>query len=186
MAFGFVKKEWKQRIVEFPGRRRLDDTSTADVYDVSRAEGNIIQAGDGFTADNMNDLEKRVDDALFSVDTEINQLNEKIPDVANNLTTTNPGYYLDARQGKILADKIVRIQVSGTTDGYGLVVLNINTNFTQTPFALTNIGDSSATPYIIMVQAYTNTRVVIRVRSFYDATAVANTSVNFAALLIGV
>lgn len=78
MAFGFVKKEWKPRIVEFPGRRRLDDTSTADVYDVSRAEGNIIQAGDSFTADNMNDLEKRVDDALFSVDTEINQLNENI------------------------------------------------------------------------------------------------------------
>lgn len=57
---GFLKKIWKPRIVEYPGRRRLDDTSQPEVYDVSRAEGNIIQQGDGFTADNMNNLEERI------------------------------------------------------------------------------------------------------------------------------
>lgn len=66
MAF-FSPKTWKQRIVEFPGRRRLDDTSTADVYDVSRAEGTITQEGDGFTAVNMNDLEQRINNAVNDV-----------------------------------------------------------------------------------------------------------------------
>lgn len=68
---GFLKKIWKPRIVEYPGRRRLDDTSQPEVYDVSRAEGNIIQQGDGFTADNMNDLEERIASSF-------NELNENI------------------------------------------------------------------------------------------------------------
>lgn len=63
----FSPKTWKQRIVEFPGRRRLDDTSSADVYDVSRAEGIVTQEGDGFTAVNMNDLEQRINNAVNDV-----------------------------------------------------------------------------------------------------------------------
>ena len=63
----FSPKTWKQRIVEFPGRRRLDDTSSADVYDVSRAEGTVTQEGDGFTAANMNDLEQRISGAVSAV-----------------------------------------------------------------------------------------------------------------------
>lgn len=63
----FSPKTWKQRIVEFPGRRRLDDTSSADVYDVSRAEGTVTQEGDGFTAANMNDLEQRINNAVNDV-----------------------------------------------------------------------------------------------------------------------
>lgn len=66
MSF-FSPKTWKQRIVEFPGRRRLDDTSSADVYDVSRAEGTVIQEGDGFTASNMNDLEQRIYSAVNEI-----------------------------------------------------------------------------------------------------------------------
>lgn len=65
---GFLKKIWKQRIVEYPGRRRLDDTSQPEVYDVSRAEGNVIQEGDGFTAVNMNGLENRIEQAFASAD----------------------------------------------------------------------------------------------------------------------
>ena len=63
----FSPKTWKQRIVEFPGRRRLDDTSSADVYDVSRAEGTVTQEGDGFTAANMNDLEQRIYSAVNEI-----------------------------------------------------------------------------------------------------------------------
>ena len=68
----FSPKTWKQRIVEFPGRRRLDDTSSADVYDVSRAEGTVTQEGDGFTAANMNDLEQRINNAVNDLEQRIN------------------------------------------------------------------------------------------------------------------
>lgn len=71
---GFLKKIWKPRIVEYPGRRRLDDTSQPEIYDVSRAEGNIIQQGDGFTADNMNDLEERIDSCVGALNENISNL----------------------------------------------------------------------------------------------------------------
>lgn len=74
----FSPKTWKQRIVEFPGRRRLDDTSAADVYDVSRAEGTVMQEGDGFTATNMNNLEQRIKSAMDQVETSISSLNSSM------------------------------------------------------------------------------------------------------------
>mgnify|MGYP001852497924 CR=1 FL=1 len=77
MSF-FSPKTWKQRIVEFPGRRRLDDTSTADVYDVSRAEGNITQEGDGFTAANMNDLEQRITEGFQNVQNKTDELTQNL------------------------------------------------------------------------------------------------------------
>lgn len=85
----FSPKTWKQRIVEFPGRRRLDDTSTADVYDVSRAEGNITQEGDGFTAANMNDLEQRITEGFQNVQNKTDELTQNMLRVATfNMTLT--------------------------------------------------------------------------------------------------
>lgn len=86
---GFLRKIWKRRIVEYPGRRRLDDTSQPEVYDVSRAEGNIIQEGDGFTADNMNDLEERID----SFASELNENFASSMKNAINIDTISPGVY---------------------------------------------------------------------------------------------
>lgn len=62
----FVKKEWKDRLVEFAGRRKLNNAETGEsmVVDVERAEGQISQVGDAFSAENMNDLEQRIEDAL--------------------------------------------------------------------------------------------------------------------------
>lgn len=57
---GFIKKEWKKRISEFPGRRKIIPTAEEQVYDVERAEGEILQSGDGFTKENMDDLEDRI------------------------------------------------------------------------------------------------------------------------------
>lgn len=59
----FEKKEWKDRLVEFAGRRKLSNTSTGEstVVDVERAEGQVSQAGDAFSAANMNDLETRIE-----------------------------------------------------------------------------------------------------------------------------
>ncbi len=62
----FEKKEWEDRHVEFAGRRTLTDVSTGEMkkVDVARAEGNIFQVGDAFSAANMNDLEQRIADTF--------------------------------------------------------------------------------------------------------------------------
>lgn len=58
----FVTKEWKDRLVEFAGRRKLINVVTGEemAVDVTREEGNISQVGDSFSAANMNDFEHRV------------------------------------------------------------------------------------------------------------------------------
>lgn len=47
---------------EFPGRRKLTDIATgiSQIFDVVRNEGNVGQAGDPFSAENMNGLEQRI------------------------------------------------------------------------------------------------------------------------------
>lgn len=106
----------------------------------------------------------------------------------DNLTQSSNanGLALSAHQGYVLNRRIIRAQISGVTSQYGLVTVNVNNDFTQMPFVLTNIHDSSSTPYILDVQAYTSTQITVRVRSFIDGAAVINTNVNFAALFIGI
>ena len=69
MAF-YSLKNWKNRDVEFPGRRTLTDTlsGTSQTVDVTRSEGTITEAGDAFDASNMNDLEGRISSAFLLVD----------------------------------------------------------------------------------------------------------------------
>lgn len=66
----YTKKEWTDRNVQYPGRRKLSAVSgQTDVYDVVRNEGTITAAGDAFSAENMNDLENRVEAAFNSATT---------------------------------------------------------------------------------------------------------------------
>lgn len=60
----FVRKNWENRFVEHPGRRKLTDTETGKVsiVDVERNEGEIYETGDPFSAASMNDLENRISD----------------------------------------------------------------------------------------------------------------------------
>lgn len=88
----FIKKTWKDRLTEFPGRRKLTDilTGVSTVFDVERAEGNELQNGDAFNKANMDDLEQRIEDAIGTGDipeelgtdiiSAITQLNSKITD----------------------------------------------------------------------------------------------------------
>ena len=64
----FKQKTWTDRVSEYPTRRILtkEDGST-EVVSVARAEGEISKEGDAFNAENMNDLEQRVGDALAEV-----------------------------------------------------------------------------------------------------------------------
>lgn len=65
----FAKKNWKNRFVEYPGRRKLTDilTGKETVVDVTRHEGEISSEGDAFSASNMNDLENRIADKSSDV-----------------------------------------------------------------------------------------------------------------------
>ena len=57
----FKKKEWKDRISEYPSRRILTTLKGEQkIYEISRNEGAISQEGDAFSAKNMNDLEERI------------------------------------------------------------------------------------------------------------------------------
>lgn len=64
----FAKKTWKDRIAEFPTRRRLTkEDNTSELVTVAREEGTLSQKGDAFSAENMNDLENRIDEEFTAV-----------------------------------------------------------------------------------------------------------------------
>lgn len=56
----YERKVWVNRQSEHPSRRKLTPTGNDGEYDVSRSEGIIMEDGDAFDADTMNDLERRV------------------------------------------------------------------------------------------------------------------------------
>lgn len=80
------KKTWVQRIVENVGRRLLTPTTETNVFDITRSEGTIIQAGDGFTVSNMNDLENRIDSGFTDASTATGAVDTKVGVLAS-LTT---------------------------------------------------------------------------------------------------
>jgi hypothetical protein len=56
----FSPKTWVDRVTEYPNRRLLTATGTANTYDVTRAEGTISAIGDALNATNLNALETRI------------------------------------------------------------------------------------------------------------------------------
>lgn len=74
----FNKKIWKDRLVEYAGRRQLKrisgDSNGTMVVEVTRAEGTISQAGDAFSAANMNDLEQRIGDEFDELNNDLGGL----------------------------------------------------------------------------------------------------------------
>lgn len=62
----FTKKTWADRSVQYPGRRKLTATGTADIYDVTREEGLVSAEGDSLNAANFNSLESRIASAFAS------------------------------------------------------------------------------------------------------------------------
>lgn len=64
----YEKKEWTNRVTEYPNRRILTDVSTGNtqtVY-VERSEGTVSVEGDAFSEENMNGMEERIE-AAFSM-----------------------------------------------------------------------------------------------------------------------
>lgn len=75
----FTAKEWKNRLVEFAGRRSLKNVSTNEttVYDVTRNEGQVSQEGDSFSATTMNDLEQRISEGFSAAEEANSQLSSE-------------------------------------------------------------------------------------------------------------
>ena len=58
----FQKKTWKNRISQYPNRRKIKNISdnSETIVDIYREEGTIQTTGDSFSASTMNDLEGRI------------------------------------------------------------------------------------------------------------------------------
>lgn len=71
---GFNLKTWVNRISEYPTRRKLtkSDGST-ELVTVERAEGQVSQEGNAFSADEMNDLEKRISDGFDELNSDLDK-----------------------------------------------------------------------------------------------------------------
>ena len=68
----FVKKTWKDRIVQYANRRLLTKSGgEVEQVIVTRDEGTVTEAGDKFDAATMNDLEDRLEYAFDNVSTAI-------------------------------------------------------------------------------------------------------------------
>lgn len=78
----FTKKEWKDRLVEFAGRRKITNVTTlaAQIVDVERAEGTTSEEGSAFSAANMNDLEQRIGDAVAAAEAGIAEAKKSASD----------------------------------------------------------------------------------------------------------
>ena len=119
----FVKKTWKDRIAEFPTRRRLTkEDNTSELVTVAREEGTLSQEGDAFSAENMNDLENRID-AEF---TEVNgNLSVRYNTDTDTVQILYNGTWVDWKSGE---QTYIPLFVSGQ----GSVNTDISGGFTKT------------------------------------------------------
>lgn len=109
---GWIKKVWKDRMAEYPTRRRLTKTDgTNEIVTVSREEGQISQEGDAFSAANMNDLETRI--------------NEGFTDVNSNLKTKQSKDWTVDCYGWKKADGFKWLDMTDITETY-VVILDSN------------------------------------------------------------
>lgn len=90
----FVTKVWKDRLVEYAGRRKLTNVATGEelLVDVSRSEGTVNQAGDAFSATNMNNLEQRIKN-------EFDNVNESLANGNISFSVESDGAYATYKVG---------------------------------------------------------------------------------------
>lgn len=85
----FEKKTWKNRISEYPMRRELtflSDSST-EMVSIARSEGTISEPGDAFNAENMNDLEDRIEQVIQEGNSDMESSNSSINAAINSINT---------------------------------------------------------------------------------------------------
>lgn len=113
----FAKKTWKDRIAEFPTRRRLTkEDNTSELVTVAREEGTLSQEGDAFSAENMNDLESRIDAEFTEVNGKLQKINGILSINSNygEIVSENCNYY---ENGIYYIDVLVTIGTSVPASG---------------------------------------------------------------------
>lgn len=93
----FKKKTWKDRMVEYAGRRKLTNISTNQsiICDVARSEGTVSQEGDALSSQNLNDLEQRIEDGFTEVKQTTDTLNQNLAQgqIEFDVDATGKGFY---------------------------------------------------------------------------------------------
>lgn len=70
----FLTKMWKNRSVEYPNRFTIKVVDEENgIYDITRLEGKVSEEGDALDAENFNDQEERIGEAINSVESELDE-----------------------------------------------------------------------------------------------------------------
>lgn len=91
----FISKLWKDRVSDYPNKRKLTkEDGTSETVTVERAEGDIVVAGDAFNAENMNDLETRIQNGFNAVEQAQAELNENNAIETLSYTSNVSNYFM--------------------------------------------------------------------------------------------
>lgn len=90
---------------------------------------------------------------------------------------------IEELNGKITTRSVL-VAINGTTDETGGIIVNVNTDFTN-KFVISNISDTSITPYKITIINHSSDFIYFRFRKYSDNSAVTNTAVDTTVLVVG-
>ena len=176
----FVKKTWKDRIVQYANRRLLTKSGgEVEQVTVTRDEGTISEAGDRFDAATMNNLEKRVKDAF-------DDLNAADLPIASGSATNTKDYIDDNDFRYVVIDLSSLSTTANTAQNLGALsslTSNKITSYTQivsismvygagTNYSASGSVSANATNNVIFFPLRTDTGVSIRLVILYKPNAV--------------
>lgn len=133
---GLMTKEYAKKLDGLTKYTPDGTTITADEDGTLHGADTIQVDGITITRDDATKviaLAKTLQDKIALVDNKIDKAN-----VANNLTTTEADFVLDARQGKALQDQL--ISLNGSLNGKKVPTIGIENIFTENPFCIVNNG----------------------------------------------
>jgi hypothetical protein len=84
MANRFEKGVWPDRQTQYTDRRRQIPTTDANVFDIERVEGEVLEPGKAFNQENMESLENRIYNAFDTLESS----DIKMTDAGNIFTAT--------------------------------------------------------------------------------------------------
>lgn len=133
---GLMTKEYAKKLDGLTKYTPDGTTITADEDGTLHGADTIQVDGITITRDDATKviaLAKTLQDKIALVDNKIDKAN-----VANNLTTTEANFVLDARQGKALQDQL--ISLNGSLNSKKVPTIGIENIFTGNPFCIVNNG----------------------------------------------